>query len=179
MKNQTLFSRYPLSSVLLYNGVTVAHFLLGGLGMAVGYGSWAGWLLAGVYVAAALVEMYIFMPIKVCRNCVYVHLDNSLCVAGLNVVSRRIARRGNIKDFADRAAGVFCPNNLYLAALGVPIVAIIPALIMHFSLLLLALLVVLTGLLLFRFFFIFTRVACVHCRARGICPNAKAMGLGK
>ena len=179
MKVQTLYTRYPLSGVLLYNGVTVAHFALGGLGLALGYRSWVGWLLAVVYVVAALVEMYILMPIKVCSNCVYARLDDSLCVAGLNVVSRRIARIGNVKDFADRATGVFCPNNLYLASLGIPIVAMIPALVINFSFLLLVVLLVLVGLLVFRFFYIFTKVACVHCRARNVCPNAKAMGLAK
>ena len=29
------------------------------------------------------------------------------------------------------------------------------------------------GLLVFRFFVIFPRIACVHCRAKNICPQAQ------
>lgn len=34
------------------------------------------------------------------------------------------------------------------------------------------------ALLLFRFFVVFTKVACIHCRAKNECPNAQAMGIG-
>jgi hypothetical protein len=84
-----------------------------------------------------------------------------------------------VKDFGKRAEGTLCPNNLYLAALAIPIVAIIPALIINFSWLVLAIVVALIALLAFRFFVLFTRVACVHCRANNVCPNARAMGMGK
>ena len=53
----------------------------------------------------------------------------------------------------------------------------IPALILNFSFLLLAIFLVVVGLLLFRFFVVFTRIACVHCRAKYKCPQAEAMGL--
>jgi hypothetical protein len=43
----------------------------------------------------------------------------------------------------------------------------------------LVILLIIVGLLLFRFFFIFTRIACVHCRAQSICPQAQSMGFGK
>jgi hypothetical protein len=33
------------------------------------------------------------------------------------------------------------------------------------------------GLLLYRFFVIFPKIACVHCSVKNICPNAEAMGL--
>ena len=172
-----IFTRYPATSVLLYNGVTIAHFLLGAAGLVVGYGSPVGWVLGPVYFSLALLEMYVVMPLKVCNKCVYYRLENSLCVSGLNVVSRRLTGPGNMRDFPGRARGAFCPNNLYLAALGFPIVAMIPALIMNFSFVLLGIMLAVAGLLVFRFFFIFTKVACVHCRAKNVCPNATAMGL--
>jgi len=93
-------------------------------------------------------------------------------------MSRKIAREGDIKDFPKRAQGLFCPNNLYLASLGIPVIAIIPALVLNFSFLVLAILLIIVGLLLFRFFVIFSRIACVHCRAKNICPQAQSMGLG-
>lgn len=119
------------------------------------------------------------MPLKVCSNCVYYKLDSSICISGLNVMSRKFAKEGNMKDFPDRAKGLFCSNNLYIASLVIPVIAMIPALILSFSSLVLIILLVAAGLLLFRFFVIFPRIACVHCRAQNICPQAQSMGFGK
>ena len=178
-ENVKLCNRYPLSSVLLYNGTTVAHYALGGIGIILGYGFWIGYLLGSLYLAFSFIEMYIHMPLKVCPNCVYYKLGNSLCISGLNVVSRKVAKEGNIKDFPKRARGIFCPNNLYLAALAIPIIAMVPALIINFTLPVLIILFVVIGLLVFRFLVIFPKIACVHCRAQNICPQAQSMGFGK
>ena len=170
-----LYTRYPLLNILTYNGTTVLHFLLGGIGIILGYDSLIGYILGPLYLAFSFAEMYIHMPLKVCPNCVYYKLDNSICISGLNMVSRKIAKEGNVKDFPNRAKGVFCPNNLYIASLVIPIIAIIPALILNFSFLVLTILLIVVGLLLFRFFVIFTKIACVHCRAKNICPQAQSM----
>jgi hypothetical protein len=53
----------------------------------------------------------------------------------------------------------------------------IPALVLNFSPLLLVVFVAVVGLLALRMFVVFPKVACVHCRARNICPNAQSMGL--
>ena len=172
-----LYTRYPLSSVLIYNGATVVHYVLGGIGIILGYDSWAGYFLGSLYLAFSFVEMYLHMPLKVCPNCVYHKLDNALCISGLNVASRKVAKEGNMKDFPGRAKGPFCPNNLYLASLVIPIIAMIPALVLNFSFLVLAVLLIVVGLLLFRFFVVFPKIACVHCRAKSVCPQAKSMGL--
>lgn len=172
-----LYTRYPLSSVIAYNGVTVLHFLLGGAGIMLGYASWPGYLAGSIYLVFAFTEMYLLMPFKVCPGCPYYKLDNSLCISGLNLVSKRLAREGAVKDFPNRAKGVFCPNNLYLAGFVIPIIALIPAIIISFSYVVLAMLLVMVGLLLFRFFVLFPKVACGHCRAQNLCPNARAMGL--
>jgi len=177
-KKPELYTRYSLSSVLIYNGTTVAHYVLGGIGIILGYGSWVGYLLGSLYLAFSFIEMYVQMPLKVCCNCVYYSLDNSLCISGLNLVSRKLAKEGSIKQFPNRAKGPFCPNNLYIASLVFPIIAMIPALVINFSLPVLIILVAIVGLLLFRFFVIFTRIACVHCRAQNICPQAQSMNLG-
>jgi hypothetical protein len=150
--------------------------LLGGIGVFLGYNSWIGYLFGSLYLAFSFAEMYIHMPLKVCPNCVYYKLDNSLCISGMNIISRKIAKEGNIKNFPNRAKGVFSPNNLYIASLIIPIIAIIPALILNFSIPVLVILLVVLGLLLFRFFVIFTKIACVHCRAKNICPQAQKMG---
>jgi len=174
-----LYSRYPSSSVLIYNGSTILHFLLGGTGIALGYNfsPWSGYPLGVLYFVLSLVEMYVVMPLTVCPNCVYYGAKDSLCVSGLNILSKKIAKEGDLKDFPRRAEGLFCPNNLYLASLIVPILAMIPALIVNFSVVLLLILLAVVGLLLFRFFIIFPRIACLHCRAKYECPQAGAMGV--
>ncbi|MFC2018571.1 hypothetical protein ACFLU4_01270 [Chloroflexota bacterium] len=172
------YTRYPLSSVLSYNGVTVLHYLLGGFGIVLGYNlSGLSYLFGALYLAFALIQMYLLLPLTVCPNCVYYRMSGSFCISGMNLVSKKIAKEGKLEDLPKRAKGPFCYNNLYLAALIIPIAAMIPALILNFSFILLAVLLVVVGLLLFRFFFVFTHVACVHCAAKTICPNAKAMGL--
>jgi hypothetical protein len=174
-----LYSRYPWSSVLIYNGATLLHFLLGALGIAWGYrfSSWAGYTFGALYFVLSFLEMYVLMPLAVCPHCVYRRIKNSLCISGLNVLSKKMARAGDPQDFPRRAAGLFCPNNLYLASLIVPILAIIPALIVNFSVVLLLLLLAVAGLLLFRFFVIFPKLACLHCKAKYRCPQAQAMGV--
>ena len=140
-----VYTRYPFSSILIYNGTTVLYFLLDNMGMILGYDSWPGYLMASMYLVFSFVEMYVLMPLKVCPGCTYYRLDNSLCISGLNVVSRKVATEGNAKDFPRRAKGVFCPNNLYMAALAIPIIALIPALMLHFSFVLLGVLLVMAG----------------------------------
>ena len=176
-KKIALYTKYPISSVLIYNGTTVVHYLLGGAGIILGYDSWVGFLLGSLYLAFSFLEMYVHMPLKVCPNCVYYKLDNSLCISGLNIVSRKVAKEGKVKEFASRAKGLFCPNNLYIASLVIPIFAVIPALILDFSVLVLAILIIVVGLLIFRFFVIFPKIACVHCRAKNVCPQAQSMKL--
>lgn len=174
-----LYKRYPISNVVLYNGITVLHFLLGGAGFILGYHSWVGYLLGSIYLVFAFGEMYVLMPFRVCPNCPYFQLNDSLCISGLNVISKRITQQGNVKTFGIRAKGLLCSNNLYLASFIIPIVGLIPALIISFSSLSLAILLVMLALLIFRFFVLFPKVACGHCLAKNICPNAQAMGLSK
>ncbi|MFC1958435.1 hypothetical protein ACFLV6_00725 [Chloroflexota bacterium] len=175
--NIKVYTRYPLASILTYNGTTVLHFVLGGIGIILGYNSPIGYILGALYLSFSFTEMYVHMPLKVCPNCVYYKLDNSICISGLNVISRKIAKEGDVKVFSNRAKGLFCSNNLYITALVLPIIVMIPALVLNFSLLVLAILLIVVGLLLFRFFIIFTKIACVHCRAKNVCPQARSMGL--
>lgn len=174
-----VYSIYPISSVLIYNITTVFHFLLGGAGIILGYHSWIGGILGTMYVLFAFFQMYVLMPLSVCPNCVYYRMENSRCASGMNLVSKKIATEGNLNDFRKRGEGLFCHNNLYMAALFLPIILMIPTLIMDFSIMVLLIWLAVIGLLLFRFFVIFQRIACVHCTAKKDCPNAQAMGLDK
>lgn len=114
-----LYKRYPLSSVLLYNGSTILHFLLGSAGIMLGYRSWpwVGYAFGLLYLVFALAEMYVLMPLAVCPHCAYYRLKGGLCISGLNVVSQRFAGEGDPRLFARRAEGLLCPNNLYLVSL--------------------------------------------------------------
>lgn len=173
------FLRYPAMSIAIYNGSTILHFLLGGIGifLAYGFSPWAGWTFGLLYTAASFAEMYIVMPLTVCPHCIYFRIKDSLCISGLNVLSRKIAKTGHQKDFSKRSSGIFCQNNLYMAALIVPIIAIIPGVFISFSVVLVGLLILLVGLLLYRFFVIFPRIACLHCKGKHACPQAAAMGV--
>ena len=123
--------------------------------------------------------MYVTMPLKVCPNCSYYRLEGALCISGLNVFSRKIAKEGDITRFAERARGALCPNNLYIAALAIPILTVIPALFINFSWALLFLRLTVIALMLYRFFIVLPKIACVHCRVKKICPNAISMGVDK
>lgn len=155
------------------------HYALGTVGLIWGYqGSLVAYVAGFVYLAFAIVQMYVLMPLLVCPNCVYYTLDESRCVTGLNAFSKKIAKKGNIEAFSDRGRGTFCHNNLYMAALILPIIGVAPALAFNFSVALLLMLLALIALLLFRIFVIFPKLACVHCSAKNICPNAQSMGIG-
>ncbi len=174
-----LYTRYPLSSIVIYNGSTIMHYVLGGIGITIGYNfsSLAGYFSGALYLVFSFIEMYIIMPLTVCPNCVYYKIDNSLCISGLNVVSKKIAKEGNPENFAKRAEGLLCFNNMYIAALIIPIIVIVPALIVNFSIPLLIIFLSLITLLVFRFFVLFAKIACLHCRAKYICPQAGQMGV--
>jgi hypothetical protein len=94
-----------------------------------------------------------------------------------HLVSGRLARPRPQADFAKRSRGILCHNNLYLGSLIAPIPLILVGLILNFSLVALTLLLLVAGLLAFRFVVVFKRTACPHCAAKGRCPNAKAMGI--
>ena len=79
-------------------------------------------------------------------------------------------------SYSDQPGKTGVLSETYIAALVIPIITMVPALIINFSFILLTILIALIGLLLFRFFVIFTKIACVHCQAKNICPQAKSMG---
>jgi len=175
-----VYKRYPLANILIYNGTTILHFLIGCLGLIIGYNFLCcnlGYIFGIIYLIFAFTQMYIIMPLTVCPNCVYYKMKGGLCTSGMNLVSRKIAEEGDIKNFGDRAKGYLSHNKLYMAALFIPIIGLIPALILNFSIILLILFLIVLGLLMFRFFVVFRRTACVHCSAKYRCPNAKAMGI--
>ena len=176
-KKAVIYARYPLLNILTYNGATVLHYVLGGLGIMLGYGSLAGYVGGAAYLVFVFSQMYVIMPLAVCPNCVYYRMKDARCVSALNLVLRKVAKERALEDFKNRGEGLVCHNNLYVAALVIPILALIPVLILDFSFVVLALLLAVVALMLFRFFVIFPKTACLHCSAKKECPNAEAMGI--
>jgi hypothetical protein len=168
-----------LASILLYHGTTVLHFLLGAAGLRVGYAfsGWIGHSLSFFYLAFAFSSMYLLLPLKVCPHCAYYRLKNSRCISALNLLSRKMVKEGKLEDFPKRSLGWACPNNLYLASLVFPIVAMVPVLIIQPSTLVWVIFASLISLLAFRFLIIFPVLACLHCCAKYMCPQAKSMGV--
>ncbi|MFW9942872.1 MAG: hypothetical protein ACFFFT_17690 [Candidatus Thorarchaeota archaeon] len=173
-----LYQKYPRFRVIIYESSTVLHFLIGGIGLIIGYTFLRlGYLIGLIYIIFAFLQMYILMPLTVCPNCVYYRMKDSLCVSGLNKISRLLTREGNPEDFAKRAEGLFCYNNIYMATLFFPILVSIPALIFNFSFYLLISFLIVISLLIFRFFVIFPKIACLHCHAKYTCPIGEKIGV--
>lgn len=173
-----LYKKYSIFRVFIYESSTILHYLIGGLGLIIGYSFlWLGYLIGLSYIVFAFLQMYILMPLTVCPNCVYYRMGDSRCVSGLNIISRKLAKEGNPEDFPKRAEGLLCYNNIYMLALFFPIVVSIPALILNFSLSLLIMFLVVIGLLIFRFFVIFPKIACLHCNAKFTCPIGEKIGV--
>ncbi len=179
-KKPVIYTRYPKSAIFIYDGATIAHYTLGALGIVIGYNTGLLAIIFGVlYFVFACLQMWVIMPFAVCPNCVYYRMKDSLCISGLNVVSKKYAKEGNIDEFANRGKGLLCHNNMYMASLFIPIVAMIPALIINYSLSILTIFLVVICLLIFRILVLFPKIACLHCAAKNKCPNAQAMGLGE
>jgi hypothetical protein len=174
-----IYRRYPWSSVATYHAVTLLHFGLGAVGMVIAYDRWPalGWALAIVYAVVAFGQMYVMMPLAICPACPYRTMSGSRCVMAMNIVSARLRRPRPPADFARRAEGVLCHNNLYLGSLVAPVALLAIGIIVNFSLPTLVVLVSVVVLLAIRVVVVFRRLACPHCAAKGRCPNAKAMGL--
>jgi len=177
-KKAGLYTKYPAANVFAYNSVTFLHFILGGFGIALGFSFLKfGYIIGIIYLLFAFFQMYVLMPVMVCPNCVYYGMKDARCVSANNILSRKLANKGDVRNFGNRAAGICSHNKMYMGSLFFPIFALIIAMIFNFGITILIIFISVLVLLLIRIFVIFPKVACVHCRAKRICPNAKAMGL--
>jgi|WetSurMetagenome_2_1015567.scaffolds.fasta_scaffold235203_2 hypothetical protein len=174
-----LYNRYPLLNIIIYNGTTLLHFIIGGVILFYTNHFWGklGISIGLLYILLSLFEMYVMMPLQVCKNCIYFKLENGLCISGMNILAKKIATKGSTSDFPNRAKGPFCANNLYILTLIFPILCGIPILILNYSILLLILVISLFVLLGIRFVIIIPKLACVHCLSKFICPQAGQMGV--
>jgi hypothetical protein len=174
-----VYRRYPAANIVVYNGVTLAHYSLGAAGIVVGYERWpvVAWLLGAAYLLSSLGQMYVMMPLVVCPSCTYRRLEEARCISAMNLVSARLRQPADPDRFPLRAKGALCHNNLYMGSLIAPLVLLVPALVFAFSWALLGVFLAVAALLVVRMFVIFPRVACGHCLEKRRCPNAQAMGI--
>ena len=174
-----VYRSYPLRSVALYNGVTLLHFGLATWGLLVAYDRWPAlaWVLALAYLGVALGQMYVMMPLVVCVACAYATMPRARCVSGLNLIAAHLKPAPPAEFEARRTKGALSHNKLYMGSLMAPLPLLAAGLIVNFSLVGLALLLVVASLLAFRILVVFRRTACPHCAAKGRCPNARAMGI--
>jgi hypothetical protein len=179
MVKAELYNRYPISSVLIYNSATIIHFFIGGL--IIGYSKTIlnnlGIYLGLLYFSLSFINMYVIMPFQVCKNCVYYKIGDSLCISGLNRLSKKLFKTAPIENLSKRAEGLLCPNNSYIASLVFPMLCGIPLLIHKFNTALFLLEMFLFALFIIRFFYIIPKLACVHCRSKFVCPQAGQMGV--
>ena len=138
-----------------------------------------GFVLGAAYLVFAFAQMYLVMPLAVCPHCVYYSIEAGRCVSGMNLVSRALTKQGDPDRFADRAKGLLSHNKLYMAALVAPLLIMPVGMVAFFWWPPLAIWLILAGLMAFRIFVIFPKVACVHCAAKRRCPNAQSMGLSE
>ncbi|MGE5235246.1 MAG: hypothetical protein ACM3O7_02715 [Acidobacteriota bacterium] len=171
--------RYPLTSVALYDGATVVHFLLGASGMVIGYASapLLAWGCGLLYLAFAFGEVFVLTPLAVCPSCVYTHIEGARCISGFNGLAHRLLGSRRRAAPHPRSQGLLCCNNLYLGAFLLPLVALVPALVVNPSIPLGIVYLSLLVLLVLRFTVIFPKVACRSCRARAHCSRAGAVGV--
>jgi hypothetical protein len=174
-----VYRSYPLRDVALYNGVTLLHFGLGAVGLLLTYDRWPvlAWVLAVAYLAVALGQMYVMMPLVVCVTCAYSTMPGARCVSGLNLIAVRLGPAPPDEFEARRTKGALSHNKLYMGALIAPIPLLAVGLVLDFSAAGLAILLLVAALLAFRIVVVFKRTACPHCAAKGRCPNARAMGI--
>jgi hypothetical protein len=131
------------------------------------------WVLATAYLVAALGQMYVVMPLRVCVACAYATMPGARCMSGLNLVAARLRPAPPDEFEARRTQGAPSHNKLYMGSLIAPIPLLAPRLVLDFSLAGLAVLLCVAGLLALRILAIFQRRACPHCAANGRCPTQR------
>jgi hypothetical protein len=177
VKHTVTFKHYPLSHTWVYYIITIIHFLLGGMGIIYGYGfSWAGKLVGYSYLTFTFIQMFIIMPVVVCPGCEYYKRKQTRCISGLNIFAKRAWNRPSKKDLSVRDEGFFCHNHFIAVSLLLPVIFIIHALILNFSLFLLLCLLIIVSLLLFRILIILPKMACQNCISKAECPNSGTIG---
>ncbi len=168
---------YPLPYVVLYNTTTGGYFLVGTLGIAVIGMSGPSIGLAAAYLLFALGQAYVYMPLSVCPHCAYARIRDGRCVSGMDCISRTLRDPRDPEGLTDRERDRFGHNAVFHTALLFPLIVMLVGFAYGFSWPLAATFLIAVGLLTLRIHLVLPRMACPHCASRGICPNARSMGV--
>jgi len=155
---------FPLSRVIFGNGMMLVW---------IGLGTIACWfvypLAAWLYLAAALIMIFVVLRKLVCSNCYYY---GKRCALGWGKVSALFFSPGSIDQFSTCAGIKAAPITYGLLTL-IPLVLCIVALVQEATILRVAVLVLLLAVSVYSGA-IGRKQACINCKMRLICPGSAA-----
>ena len=155
---------FPLSRVIFGNGMMLVW---------IGLGTIACWfiypLVAWLYLAAALIMIFVVLRKLVCTNCYYY---GKRCALGWGKVSALFFSPGSIDQFSTCAGIKAAPITYGLLTL-IPLVLCIVALVQEATVLKTAVLVLLLAVSVYSGA-IGRKQACINCKMRLICPGSAA-----
>ena len=153
---------YPISAIILGNLLMILWIALGTI---------ASWflipLLAWVYLAFALIMVYVVLRKLVCPNCYY---HGKRCCMGWGRLSALLFKKGEIEDFPESIGIKAAPLTYGLLTI-IPLVSIVISIIDEFRV---TALVVLLLLLMVSFYSgaINRKKTCAACKMKLICPGS-------
>ena len=153
---------YPKIRIFIGNLMMIGWIVLGSIGC------WLLSPLAGrIYLAFAIIMVFIILRKLVCTNCYYY---NRWCSIGWGKVSGLFFKKGDIGRFKTAIGSKIAPLTYGLLIL-IPLILIIISVIKEFAI---AKIVVLMLLLLISFYSgsIGRKKSCADCRMRLICPGS-------
>jgi hypothetical protein len=155
---------FPLSRVIFANVLMLVW---------IGLGTIACWFIypvvAWIYLAAAIIMVFVVLRKLVCTNCYYY---GKQCALGWGKISALFFSPGNIEEFSTCAGVKAAPITYGLLTL-IPLVLCIVALVQAVTALKVAVLVLLLAVSVYSGA-IGRKVACTNCKMRLICPGSAA-----
>jgi hypothetical protein len=156
--------RFPLSRVIFGNSMMLVWM---------GLGSIACWfvypLAAWIYLAAAIIMIFVVLRKLVCTNCYYY---GKQCVLGWGKITALFFSQGSIEEFSTCAGIKAAPITYGLLTL-IPLVLCIIALVQAVTVLKVVVLLLLLAVSVYSGA-ISRKVACTNCKMRLICPGSAA-----
>ncbi len=154
--------QYPKSGIILANFLMALWVAIGTVGCRL-YSSWA----AGLYLALAVIMIYVVLRKLVCANCYYY---DKWCGVGWGKLSAVFCQKGNIKEFKQSLGIKLAPITYGLLSL-VPVILIIVSMTREFHV---SQAVVLALLLIVSFYSgaVSRKKTCAECKMRLICPGS-------
>ena len=155
---------FPLSRIIFANVLILVWIVLGTI---------ACWFVypvaAWIYLAAALIMIFVVLRKLVCTNCYYY---GKRCALGWGKISALFFNPGSIEEFTTCAGIKAAPITYGLLTL-IPLVLCIIALVQAVTVLKVVVLVLLLAVSVYSGA-ISRKVACTNCKMRLICPGSAA-----